>query len=85
MPFLKVASADNNNLPFLEQIARKGRPLVISSGFINHIIVIMQCVVTESSWPSRYAVNGHDQECLFNCQGSESHFCIATVHKYISN
>jgi sialic acid synthase len=32
IPFLKVASADNNNLPFLEHIAKKGRPLVISSG-----------------------------------------------------
>ncbi|XP_029459961.1 sialic acid synthase-like [Rhinatrema bivittatum] len=32
VPFIKVASADANNFPFLEKTARKGRPMVISSG-----------------------------------------------------
>ncbi|XP_077979656.1 N-acetylneuraminate-9-phosphate synthase-like [Glandiceps talaboti] len=32
VPFFKVASLDTNNLPYLEYTAKKGRPMVISSG-----------------------------------------------------
>ncbi|XP_069486695.1 sialic acid synthase-like [Ambystoma mexicanum] len=32
VPFFKVASADANNFPYLERVAKKGRPMVISSG-----------------------------------------------------
>ncbi|XP_030643793.1 sialic acid synthase-like [Chanos chanos] len=32
VPFFKVASADGNNFPYLENTAKKGRPMVISSG-----------------------------------------------------
>ncbi|CDQ57722.1 unnamed protein product [Oncorhynchus mykiss] len=32
VPFFKVASCDANNFPYLELTARKGRPMVISSG-----------------------------------------------------
>eukprot|EP00118_Oscarella_pearsei_P026989 m.310628 g.310628 ORF g.310628 m.310628 type:complete len:354 (+) comp53289_c0_seq1:16-1077(+) len=32
MPFLKVGSGDTNNLPYLEHVAKKGAPLIISSG-----------------------------------------------------
>ncbi|KAM9314124.1 N-acetylneuraminate-9-phosphate synthase-like [Pholidichthys leucotaenia] len=35
VPFFKVASADTNNLPYLEKTAKKGRPMVISSGMQN--------------------------------------------------
>ncbi|MGF1726747.1 N-acetylneuraminate synthase family protein [Photobacterium nomapromontoriensis] len=31
-PFIKVASMDLNNLPFLDYLARKGKPMVISTG-----------------------------------------------------
>jgi sialic acid synthase SpsE len=31
-PFIKVASMDLNNYPFLEYIARKGKPMVLSTG-----------------------------------------------------
>ena len=31
-PFIKVASMDLNNLPFLEYIAKKGKPIVVSTG-----------------------------------------------------
>lgn len=31
-PFIKVASMDVNNYPFLEYIARKGKPVVLSTG-----------------------------------------------------
>jgi N-acetylneuraminate synthase len=31
-PFIKVASMDLNNYPFLDYIARKGKPIVISTG-----------------------------------------------------
>ncbi|EMS7736133.1 N-acetylneuraminate synthase family protein, partial [Vibrio cholerae] len=31
-PFIKVASMDLNNLPFLEYLAKKGKPMIISTG-----------------------------------------------------
>ena len=31
-PFIKVASMDLNNYPFLEYVARKGRPIMLSTG-----------------------------------------------------
>ncbi|XP_044513448.1 sialic acid synthase [Gracilinanus agilis] len=32
VPFFKVGSGDTNNFPYLEKTAKKGRPMVISSG-----------------------------------------------------
>ncbi|XP_028313967.1 sialic acid synthase-like [Gouania willdenowi] len=32
VPFMKVGSGDTNNFPYLEQTAKKGRPMVVSSG-----------------------------------------------------
>ncbi|XP_072177406.1 N-acetylneuraminate-9-phosphate synthase-like [Diadema setosum] len=32
VPFFKVGSGDTNNLPYIEKTARKGRPMVVSSG-----------------------------------------------------
>jgi N-acetylneuraminate synthase len=59
-PFIKVASMDLNNYPFLDYIARKGKPIVISTGLSelfeidkairtienagNHQIVILHCI-----------------------------------------
>ena len=61
-PFIKVASMDLNNYPFLEYLAKKGKPMVISTGLselheidkavktIEHAgnsqIVILHCVAT---------------------------------------
>lgn len=61
-PFIKVASMDLNNYPFLEYLARKGKPMVISTGLSemyeidraikcieqagNKYIVILHCVAT---------------------------------------
>lgn len=61
-PFIKVASMDLNNYPFLDYLARKGKPIVISTGLSelyeidkavktientgNHQIVILHCVST---------------------------------------
>ncbi|XP_051939519.1 sialic acid synthase-like [Hippocampus zosterae] len=61
VPFFKVASADANNFPYLEKAAKKGRPMVISSGMQsietmrqvyktvkehNQNFVILQCTST---------------------------------------
>lgn len=59
-PFIKVASMDINNYPFLDYIARKGLPVVISTGLSelhefdkairtienagNHEIIILHCI-----------------------------------------
>ncbi len=59
-PFVKVASMDVTNLPFLDAIARKGRPVVLSTGLAslseiaaavetvmatdNHQLVLLHCV-----------------------------------------
>ncbi len=32
MPFYKIASADITNLPFIKQIAKKGKPIILSTG-----------------------------------------------------
>lgn len=61
-PFIKVASMDLNNYPFLEYLAKKGKPMVISTGLSelyeidkavktienagNSQIVILHCVST---------------------------------------
>lgn len=61
-PFIKVASMDLNNYPFLEYLAKKGKPIVISTGLSelyeidkavktienvgNAQIVILHCVST---------------------------------------
>ncbi|XP_076863081.1 N-acetylneuraminate-9-phosphate synthase-like [Brachyhypopomus gauderio] len=42
VPFFKVASADTSNIPYLEKTARKGRPMVISSGMQS--METMHCV-----------------------------------------
>ncbi|XP_034043748.1 sialic acid synthase-like [Thalassophryne amazonica] len=58
VPFFKVASLDANNFPYLEKTAKKGRPMVVSSGMqsmetmrrvyqtvkkYNEELVILQC------------------------------------------
>ncbi len=59
-PFIKIASMDLNNYPFLEYIAKKGKPIVLSTGLSslyeidkavktieaagNNQIVILHCV-----------------------------------------
>ena len=61
-PFIKVASMDLNNYPFLEYLAKKGKPMVISTGLSelheidkavktmedagNNQIAILHCVAT---------------------------------------
>lgn len=61
-PFIKVASMDLNNYPFLDYMARKGKPMVISTGLSelydidkavktieaagNTNIIILHCVAT---------------------------------------
>jgi len=61
-PFIKVASMDLNNYPFLEYLAKKGKPMIISTGLSelyeidravktiensgNTQIVILHCVAT---------------------------------------
>ena len=61
-PFIKVASMDLNNYPFLEYLAKKGKPMVISTGLSelyeidravktieeagNNQITILHCVAT---------------------------------------
>lgn len=61
VPFFKIASADLTNFPLLQHTARKGKPIIISTGMadmttvqraydaVSHInpnIVIMQCTST---------------------------------------
>ncbi|XP_061685693.1 sialic acid synthase-like [Syngnathoides biaculeatus] len=61
VPFFKVGSGDTNNFPYLEKAAKKGRPMVVSSGMQsietmrrvyktvkehNQYFVILQCTST---------------------------------------
>jgi N-acetylneuraminate synthase len=61
-PFIKVASMDLNNFPFLEYLSKKGKPMIISTGLSelheidkaiktiensgNNQIIILHCVAT---------------------------------------
>ena len=67
VPFIKVASMDINNLPFLEYIAKKSKPVVLSTGMAdlaeienavktiektgNNKIIILHCI---SIYPPKY-------------------------------
>lgn len=46
VPFLKVASMDANNIPFLKHIASKGVPVIISSGLceLSELIEGIKCL-----------------------------------------
>lgn len=80
-PFIKVASMDLNNYPFLTYLANKGKPLVISTGLSelyeidraikvieatgNKQIVILHCVSTYP--PEDTEVNLNNIKTLMNC------------------
>ena len=65
MPAIKVPSGEINNLPFLAHLARKGKPLIVSTGMAtlaevqgavqaiaeagNPPLVLLQCV---SNYPA---------------------------------
>jgi N,N'-diacetyllegionaminate synthase len=59
VPFFKVASMDVVNLPFLKFVARKRRPVVISTGMAN-LAEIEQAVETVRA-------EGNDQIVLLHC------------------
>ena len=77
-PFIKVASMDLNNYPFLKYLAEKGKPMVISTGLSelyeidkavktienagNNQIVILHCVATYP--PEDKDVNLHNIKTL---------------------
>lgn len=80
-PFIKVASMDLNNFPFLEYLAKKGKPMVISTGFSelhdidravkviegtgNFDICILHCV---SNYPPKdEEVNLNNIKTLMQC------------------
>lgn len=79
-PFIKVASMDVNNLPFLEYIANKGKPIVISTGLSelyeidkavktiestgNKNIIILHCVASYP--PNDTDVNLNNIRTLMN-------------------
>lgn len=80
-PFIKVASMDLNNHPFLEYLAVKGKPIVISTGLSelheideaisiiestgNKQIIILHCVSTYP--PEDKEVNLNNIKTLMNC------------------
>ena len=77
-PFIKTASMDLNNYPFLEYLAKKGKPMVVSTGLStladidkaiqtieaagNTEIVILHCIATYP--PKDEDVNLHNIETL---------------------
>jgi len=72
-PFIKVASMDLNNYPFLEYLAKKGKPIIISTGLSelyeidkavktiedagNKDIAILHCVATYPPQDSEVNLN----------------------------
>jgi sialic acid synthase SpsE len=58
-PFIKVASMDLNNYPFLEYLARKGKPMIISTGLSELYEIDRAVKVIESA--------GNNQIALLHC------------------
>ncbi|MGO2476893.1 MAG: N-acetylneuraminate synthase family protein [Pseudoalteromonas sp.] len=58
-PFIKVASMDLNNLPFLDYLARKGLPMIISTG-LSELHEIDKAVRTIEN-------AGNTQVCILHC------------------
>ncbi|MBL7835044.1 MAG: N-acetylneuraminate synthase family protein [Cyclobacteriaceae bacterium] len=58
-PFIKVASMDLNNYPFLDYIARKGKPVVISTG-LSELFEIDKAIRTIEN-------AGNDQIVILHC------------------
>jgi len=58
-PFIKVASMDLNNYPFIEYVAKKGRPVVLSTG-LSELHEIDRAVRTIES-------AGNDQIVILHC------------------
>lgn len=46
VPFIKIASMDLNNIPFLSYIAKKGKPIVISTGLcpLSDVATAVECL-----------------------------------------
>ena len=81
-PFIKVASMDLNNYPFLEYLAKKGKPMVISTGLSelyeidkavktiedagNNQIAILHCVATYPPEDSDVNLNNIKTFSLYN-------------------
>ncbi len=59
MPMIKVASMDLNNYPFLDYLARKGKPLILSTG-MSTFSEIVQAVETITK-------AGNDQLVILHC------------------
>jgi len=68
VPFYKIASFENTDLPLIEEVAKKQRPVIISTGMAslieiaeavetikktgNHQIILLKCT---SAYPARFA------------------------------
>ncbi len=61
-PFVKVASMDLNNYPFLEYIAKKGKPIVLSTG-LSELFEIDKAIKTIESAGNRSIIILH---CVAN-------------------
>ena len=57
-PFIKVASMDLNNYPFLEYLAKKGKPIVLSTG-LSELYEIDRAIKTIESTGNRQIVILH--------------------------
>ena len=62
VPCFKVASCDLNNYPFLRRLAKKGKPLLVSTGF-STLAEIDQAVATVRQ-------TGNDELVLLHCVAS---------------
>ena len=58
-PFIKVASMDLNNYPFLEYLAKKGKPMIISTG-LSELYEIDKAVKTIEN-------TGNTDICILHC------------------
>jgi len=77
IPFYKVASADLTNFPLLEHIARKGRPMILSTGMADMNTVI-RAVEWVQQWNRRIAL----MQCTSTYPCPPEHINLHVIQTY---
>lgn len=51
VPAFKIASSDNNFVPLLQEVAARGKPILLSTGMAGLADVKRSCAAIERAWP----------------------------------
>ena len=80
LPAYKVASTDTTNLPFLERIAKKGKPIFLSTGmsYLSEVRLALEAIY-------KYNKNVVLLQCTANYPIKDNEANLAVINTYRSN